>query len=138
MNSSRVLALVSAAVLLLATLALAQSSKKSPAPKTSAAEQSFSGTVSDSMCGKNHMMAGSSPADCTRACVKEGSDYALVSGDKVYTLKGDKAAIDKVRRRRGDGERQAQRHYYRGCFHQRGEVLGDHGRRRPAAARNFF
>jgi hypothetical protein len=95
MNSSRVLALVSAAVLLLATLALAQSSKKSPAPKTSTAEQSFSGTVSDSMCGKNHMMAGSSPADCTRACVKEGSDYALVSGDKVYTLKGDKAAIDK-------------------------------------------
>jgi hypothetical protein len=27
--------------------------------------------------------------------VKEGSDYALVVGDKIYTLKGDKAAIDK-------------------------------------------
>lgn len=92
MNSSRVLTLV-AAVLLLASPVLAQNGKK--APNGSAAEQSFSGTVSDSMCGKNHMMAGSSPADCTRACVKEGSDYALVSGDKVYTLKGDKAAIDK-------------------------------------------
>ena len=91
---SRVMAVVSAA-LLLASLSVAQNGKKSPSSKASAAEQSFSGTVSDSMCGKNHMMAGSSPADCTRACVKEGSDYALVSGDKVYTLKGDKAAIDK-------------------------------------------
>jgi hypothetical protein len=55
----------------------------------------LTGTVSDSMCGKKHMMAGKSAAECTRACVKEGSDYALVVGDKIYTLKGDKAAIDK-------------------------------------------
>ena len=34
-------------------------------------------------------------AQCTRECVKSGSDYALVVGDKVYTLKGDKAAFDK-------------------------------------------
>lgn len=94
MNSSRVLALV-AALLLLASLTLAQNGKKSSPPKAAAAEQSFSGTVSDSMCGAKHMMADAGPAACTRACVKEGSDYALVSGDKVYTLKGDKAAIDK-------------------------------------------
>ena len=47
------------------------------------------------MCGKTHMMKGESAAQCTRECVKSGSDYALVVGDKVYTLKGDKAAIDK-------------------------------------------
>jgi hypothetical protein len=40
-------------------------------------------------------MAGKSAAEYTRECVKEGSVYALVVGDKVYTLKGDKAAIDK-------------------------------------------
>jgi hypothetical protein len=57
--------------------------------------ETLTGTVSDTMCGKSHMMPGKSDADCTRACVKEGSDYALVVGDKVYTLKGDKAAIDK-------------------------------------------
>jgi hypothetical protein len=57
-------------------------------------DQTFTGTVSDTMCGAKHMMSG--PADeCIRACVKSGSDYALVAGKKVYTLQGDKAAIDK-------------------------------------------
>jgi len=56
--------------------------------------QSFSGKVSDSMCGAKHMMAGSEAA-CTRACVGKGAKYALVSGDKVYTLDtSDKAALD--------------------------------------------
>jgi hypothetical protein len=59
------------------------------------AAQTLTGTVSDAMCGKTHMMKGASAAKCTRECVKEGSDFALVVGDKVYTLKGDKTAIDK-------------------------------------------
>jgi hypothetical protein len=55
--------------------------------------QSFSGQVSDAMCGAHHMMAGPE-ADCTRACVGKGSKYALVVGDKVYTLdSSDKAAL---------------------------------------------
>jgi hypothetical protein len=40
-------------------------------------------------------MKDMSAADCTRMCVKGGSDYALASGDKVYTLKGDKTQFDK-------------------------------------------
>ena len=59
------------------------------------APQSFTGVVSDSMCGKQHMMKDKSAPECTRECVKGGSDYALVVGEKVYTLKGDKAQIDK-------------------------------------------
>jgi hypothetical protein len=59
------------------------------------ATQTLTGTVSDAMCGKKHMMQGVTAAQCTRECVKSGSDYALVAGDKVYTLKGDKAAFDK-------------------------------------------
>jgi len=59
------------------------------------AAETLTGTVSDAMCGKTHMMQGASAAKCTRDCVKAGSDYALVVGDKVYTLKGDKTAIDK-------------------------------------------
>ena len=77
--------------LLLAGPAWTQSAKNG----AKAGAQTFSGAVSDSMCGKKHMMGGSSDAQCTRACVKDGSDYVLVDGDKVYTLKGDKAAIDK-------------------------------------------
>jgi hypothetical protein len=64
-----------------------------------AAGQSFTGQVSDAMCGASHMMEGSA-ADCTRACVNKGSKYALVVGAKVYTLEsGDKAvlaALDKL------------------------------------------
>jgi hypothetical protein len=55
--------------------------------------QSFTGTVSDAMCGAHHMMSGPE-ADCTRACVSKGSKYALVVGDKVYTLdSSDKATL---------------------------------------------
>ncbi len=60
------------------------------------ANQTFTGTVSDTMCGARHtMMPGKPDAECVRECVKAGSDYALVVGNKVYTLKGDKAALDK-------------------------------------------
>ncbi len=59
------------------------------------AAQTITGTVSDAMCGAHHMMKGATAAQCTRECVKQGSDFALVSGSKVYTLKGDKAQFDK-------------------------------------------
>jgi hypothetical protein len=55
--------------------------------------ESFTGVVSDAMCGKQHMMEGD-PAACLRACVQKGSKYALVEGDKVYTLDTeDKTAL---------------------------------------------
>jgi hypothetical protein len=58
--------------------------------------QTFTGEVSDSMCGASHMMEGKT-ADCARACVQKGSSYALVVGDKVYSLKTtDKATQDKL------------------------------------------
>jgi hypothetical protein len=58
-----------------------------------AAGKTFTGKVSDSMCGAKHAMPGDDAA-CTRACVSKGSKYALVVGDKVYTLEtSDKAAL---------------------------------------------
>jgi len=58
--------------------------------------QTLTGEVSDAMCGAKHEMKGSA-AECTRACIKHGSKYALVVGDKVYTLEtSDKAALDKL------------------------------------------
>ena len=58
--------------------------------------ESLTGEVSDSMCGAKHMMDGSS-AECTRACVRKGSKYALVVGDKVYTLEAtDKSVTDQL------------------------------------------
>ena len=72
--------------------AFSQSSSKAPA---SAKQASFTGTVSDSMCGKKHMMKDKSAAECTRICVKQGMEYALVDGKEVYTLKGNTSEIDK-------------------------------------------
>ena len=55
--------------------------------------QTFTGKVSDAMCGAKHMESNNDAA-CTRACVSKGAKYALVVGDKVYTLDtSDKAAL---------------------------------------------
>lgn len=64
-----------------------------------AAMATFTGTVSDSMCGAKHM---GDPAQCTRGCVSKGSKYALVVGDKVYTLDtSDKKALDTLDKQAG-------------------------------------
>ncbi len=61
-----------------------------------AATQTFTGKVSDAMCGAKHS-EGVDPATCTRACVKKGAKYALVVGDKVYTLDtSDQATLAKL------------------------------------------
>jgi hypothetical protein len=61
-----------------------------------AAPQTFTGVVTDTMCGKKHMMPGKSDAECTRECMKsKGSwTYGLVVGDKVYSLDGDNKQFD--------------------------------------------
>jgi hypothetical protein len=53
-----------------------------------AAEQTWTGAISDKMCGADHQkMAGhKSDRDCTLACAKGGTPYILVSDGKVYQL----------------------------------------------------
>jgi hypothetical protein len=63
--------------------------------------ETFTGEVSDAMCGAKHAIADK--AACTRACVKKGSNYALVVGDKVYTLQSsDTATKDKLDKLAGE------------------------------------
>ena len=58
--------------------------------------QAFTGKISDAMCGANHMMGGEA-SECVRACVRKGSKYALLVGDKVYTLEtSDKPTLDQL------------------------------------------
>ena len=59
----------------------------------SAAEQTWTGKISDSMCGLTHkgMIEHSggkikTDAQCTEACVKGGAKYVFTSGGKVYTI----------------------------------------------------
>jgi hypothetical protein len=58
--------------------------------------QTFTGKVTDAMCGASHMMAGEASA-CVRECISKGSKYALVVGDKVYILDtSDKATLGEL------------------------------------------
>jgi hypothetical protein len=58
-----------------------------------ASTQALAGVISDDMCKSKHMMPGHSDADCARACVKSGSKYVLMVGNKMYVLKGDMKQI---------------------------------------------
>jgi len=69
-------------------------------PAAFAKGKTFTGTVSDSMCGAKHAMPDA--AACTRACVGKGSKYTLVVGDKVYTLDtSDKATLETLDKQAG-------------------------------------
>ena len=64
-----------------------------------AADQTWTGKISDSMCGASHakMMAEHKDAktdrDCTLACVKGGGKYVFVSGGKVYNIENQDLAL---------------------------------------------
>jgi len=99
----RSIALSAVTLLLVGGMAVAQCGPKAGCgPKETQAkgegkEKTLTGVVSDSSCGRKHtMMPGKSDAECTRACVMKGSKYALVVGDKVYTLEGQSAELDKL------------------------------------------
>jgi hypothetical protein len=57
----------------------------------SAAEQTWSGKISDSMCGASHAKMEHSgkkmnDRDCTQACIKEGAKYVFVTKGKVHEI----------------------------------------------------
>jgi hypothetical protein len=55
-----------------------------------AADQSWTGQISDSKCGISHMAAKHgkkmSDRECAQLCVKSGAQYVLVAEGKVYKL----------------------------------------------------
>ena len=100
MNRNKSIASAIAVFTLSVTLVAAQmqmpdNSAKKPG-ESSAAPKTLTGIVSDSMCGAHHMVKDKSPADCARMCVKQGQKYALVVGQKVYTLQGHEDDLDKL------------------------------------------
>ncbi|MBK5295296.1 MAG: hypothetical protein JJE04_26915 [Acidobacteriia bacterium] len=70
------------------------------AMSASAAHQTWTGKISDSMCGATHKTmaehgtAKMSGRECTMACVKGGGKYVFVRGGKVYSIENqDFAAL---------------------------------------------
>jgi len=57
-----------------------------------AADQTWMGKISDSMCGASHKKVAEhgnakiSDRDCTLACVKNGGKYVFVRNGKVYSI----------------------------------------------------
>jgi len=59
--------------------------------------ESYEGMITDTHCGAKHSAAiGMAAADCTRVCVHGGEQFALVDGDSVYVLEGDREALKRV------------------------------------------
>ena len=58
------------------------------ASTTFAADQSLTGTISDSVCGVSHkgMSTKMTDRECTQLCTSKGAQYVLVSDGKVYKL----------------------------------------------------
>jgi hypothetical protein len=56
-------------------------------------QQTFTGTITDTMCGKSHGMVAGQPDDkCIAMCVKgTSSQYALFDGKSVLRLSDQKA-----------------------------------------------
>jgi hypothetical protein len=61
-----------------------------------AQRQSFTGVVTDSMCGASHMAKDKKPAECTRMGVKDGMKYALAADKKLYTLEGHETELSRL------------------------------------------
>lgn len=103
-GSTTILLLVFALACGTALLLAARSQAASPAPTMPQQTESahtpttptatFNGIVTDTRCGAKHSAkVGLSAADCTRACVHAGEHFALVDGEKAYTLEGDPVAL---------------------------------------------
>jgi len=66
-------------------------------PAETAGPRTFRGMVTDSSCmGRHVRYPGKSPAECAKMCARGGSSYALVDGDRRYTLSGSDLALDKI------------------------------------------
>jgi hypothetical protein len=60
-------------------------------------QQTHEGMVTCSRCGAKHSPdLGKTADDCTRQCVRGGAAFALVDGDKTYTLHGDLQLLKRV------------------------------------------
>ena len=60
-----------------------------------AADRTWTGAISDKMCGADHKKMGGKMSDreCTLACAKGGAPYVLVSDGTVYQLTNHEADL---------------------------------------------
>lgn len=90
-----VLALLIASLGAAAGAAAPEESARQAAP--SANPQVHEGMITCSRCGAKHSAAlGQKAADCARACVRGGANFALVEGNATYVLDGDLGVLGRL------------------------------------------
>ena len=70
------------------TLALISAIMLSVPQQVHAAAPGVDGVISDTMCGRNHMLPGKTDAECIQECMTGKVGYALLAGSNIYTLAG--------------------------------------------------
>jgi hypothetical protein len=55
-----------------------------------AAPQTYTGVITDTLCGAQHNMKGHSDAACAKMCAKASGQYALFDGQNVLKLSDQK------------------------------------------------
>jgi hypothetical protein len=93
-----IVALGSAVLFTGAAAAFAVSDSARPVATTQEAdnprERVFAGLITDDHCGARHDMdSGMNPTECTKMCVRNGSKYVLVEGNKRYALAGSESQL---------------------------------------------
>ena len=81
--------------------AIAGTAVAAPAPSQSNAEagpqKSYDGVITDTRCGAKHSaVIGKTAADCTLVCIHGGEQFALVDGERVYSLEGATVQLKRV------------------------------------------
>lgn len=56
----------------------------------------FSGIITDAHCGPRHTDSGQSASECARTCVRNGSRYIMVDGDRNYELAGNSSQLSQL------------------------------------------
>jgi hypothetical protein len=77
---------VAAVLVLAAGLAVSQDQ---PLKMGKHGNDTFVGLISDSACGPRHKFKDKSAEECTRYCVRNGAQFALIAGGTVYILNGN-------------------------------------------------
>ncbi|MGA8430191.1 MAG: hypothetical protein WB729_10245 [Candidatus Sulfotelmatobacter sp.] len=54
--------------------------------------KTFTGTIGDTLCGREHSMLASA-LECIRGCRGKGSNFSLITQDKVYNLETEDKAF---------------------------------------------
>jgi hypothetical protein len=67
------------------------------AQSSTAQSETYEGMLTDAHCGAQHSAAaGMSASNCVQVCVHGGEHFALVDGEKMYSLEGQEAALKRL------------------------------------------